>query len=78
MNAWRAWGRNRDEKSGRLPVCTAVARLLKWVDTQYIFSVHMTVIYGADDMVGIPVSIIAAVGPASDIEPVYNLLMSIH
>jgi len=68
------WGREKDEDSGRLPLCTAAARCLTWVDMQQIFSVNMSAIHEVDGMTGLPVFVLAAAGPRSDIESVYNLL----
>ena len=39
-----------------------------------VFSVHMPAIYEVDLMTGLPVFMLAAAGPRSDIESVYNLL----
>merc|ERR1711957_302071 len=68
------WGREKDEDPGRLPLCTAAARCLTWVDMQQIFSVNMPAIHEVDGMTGLPVFMLAAAGPTSDIEAVYNLL----
>jgi len=67
-------GGKKDEDSGRLPLCTAAARCLTWVDMQQIFSVNMSAIHEVDGMTGLPVFVLAAAGPRSDIESVYNLL----
>merc|ERR1740124_1127249 len=70
----KAWGREKNAYSGRLPLCTAVERCLTWVDIRQIFSVNMPAIYEVDLMTGLPVFMLAAAGPRSDIECVYNLL----
>jgi len=70
----KTWGRKRDEDSGRLPLCTAAARSLTWRNMRQVFSVNMPVIHDADGMTGLPVFMLAAVGPTSDIESVYGLL----
>merc|ERR1740124_1570587 len=70
----KAWGRGEDEDSGRLPLFIAAARCLTWVDMQQIFSVNMSAIHEVDGMTGLPVFMLAAAGPTSDIEAVYNLL----
>jgi len=53
---------------------TAAARCLSWVDIRQIFSVDMPSIHEVDGVTGLPVFVLAAVGPKSDIEAVYNLL----
>jgi len=70
----KLWGREKDKVSGRLPLCTAAERCLTWVDMQKIFSVNMPAIHEVDGMTGLPVFMLAAAGPTSDIEAVYNLL----
>jgi len=57
-----------------LPLCTAVARCLTWVDIRQIFSENMPAIHEVDGITGFPVFVLAAVGPTSDIEAIYNLL----
>jgi len=68
------WGRKRNETSGHLPLFTAAARSLKWVDVRQILAVNMPVIYDVDGLTGLPVFMLAAVGPKSNIESVYHLL----
>jgi len=70
----KVWGRERDKGSGRLPPCTVAARYLTWIDMQQIFSVKIPAVHEVDIMTGLPVFVLAAVGPTSDIESVYNLL----
>jgi len=70
----KIWGRKRDETSGRLPLFTAAARSLTWVDVRQILAVNMPVIYDVDGLTGLPVFMLAAVGPKSNIESVYHLL----
>jgi len=70
----KVWGRGKDEDSGRLPLCTAAARCLMWLDMQQILSVNIPAIHEVDRMTGFPVFVLAAVGPTSDIESVFNLL----
>jgi len=70
----KAWGREKDVYSGRLPLCTAAERCLTWVKMRQIFSFNMPAIHEVDLMTGLPVFMLAAVGPTSDIESVYNLL----
>jgi len=55
-------------------LCTAAVRCLTWVDIQKIFSKKMPAIHDVDVITGLPVFVLAAVGPTSDIEAVYNLL----
>ena len=57
-----------------LLLCTATARFLTWADMRQIFSANMPAIHEVDGMTGLPVFVLAAVGPTSDIESVYNLL----
>jgi len=70
----KVWGRTRNETSGRLPLFTAAARSLTWVDVRQILAVNMPVIYDVDGLTGLPVFMLAAVGPQSNIESVYHLL----
>merc|ERR1740124_2093075 len=70
----KAWGREKDVYSGRLPLCTAAERCLTWVEMRVIFSFNIPAIHEVDLMTGLPVFMLAAVGPTSDIESVYNLL----
>jgi len=57
-----------------IPLCTATVRCLKWVDIQRIFLLNMSAIHDVDKKTGLPVFVLAAVGPTSHIEAVYNLL----
>ena len=70
----KSWGRKKDKNSFRLPLCTAAAKSLLWVDIGQIFAVNMPAIHEVDKLTGLPVFMLAAVGPTSDIESVYNLL----
>jgi len=70
----KIWGRTRNEISGRLPLFTAAARSLTWVNVKQILAVNMPVIYDADGLTGLRVFMLAAVGPQSNIESVYYLL----
>jgi len=69
----RKYARKRDE-DGRLPLFTAVAKSLKWVDTKQIFAANMPALYEVDVVTELPLFLLAAVGPSSDIESVYHLL----
>jgi len=60
--------------NGRLPLFTAAERSLKWNKMEQIFTAYMPVIQEIDDVSGLPLFMLAAAGPASDIESVYNLL----
>jgi len=64
---------SRDE-DGRTPLCTAAARSLKWADMKLIFAANMPMIYQIDGMTGLPIFMLSAVGQASDMESIYNLL----
>jgi len=57
-----------------LPLVTSAAKCLTWVNMQQIYSANMSAIYEVDEISGLPVFVLAAVGPTSDIEAVYNLL----
>merc|ERR1740124_1249688 len=70
----KIWGRKRNETSGRLPLFTAAAGSLTWVDVRQILAVNMPVIYDVDVLTGLPVFMLAAVGPKGNIESVYHLL----
>ena len=71
MNPWR---RLIDKYSGRLPLFTVASRSLAWLDMRQILWVKMPVIYEVDGMTGLPIFMLAAVGPKSVIEWFYNLL----
>merc|ERR1740124_767220 len=70
----KIWGRTRNETSGRLPLFTAAARSLTWIYVRQILAVNMPVVYDVDGLTGLPVFMLAAVGPQSNIESVYHLL----
>jgi len=70
---WKRWARTRDV-DGRLPLFTAAARCLKWSYMELIFTSNMPVITEMDVLTGLPVFMLAATGPTSDVESVYNLL----
>merc|ERR1740124_2011475 len=57
-----------------LPLCTAVTRFLTWIEIRQIFSLNMPAIHEVDGITGLSVFVLAAVGPTSDIEAIYNLL----
>merc|ERR1740139_2130526 len=70
---WKAWANLRGV-DGRLPLFTAAAISLKWSYLRQIFIANMSVVYEIDLMTGLPLFMLAATGPTSDIESVYNLL----
>lgn len=63
----------RDE-DGRTPLCIAAARSLKWADMKLVFAANMPAIYQIDVITGLPIFMLSAVGPASNMESIYNLL----
>jgi len=69
----KTWSRTRGV-DGRLPLFTAAARSLKWSYTRQIFTANMPVVDEIDVLTGLPLFMLAALGPSSDIESVYNLL----
>jgi len=69
----KVWARSKGS-DGRLPLLTAAASSLKWSHTSLIFNLNMPVINEIDALTGLPVSMLAAAGPTSDIESIYNLL----
>jgi len=69
----KTWARTKGA-DGRLPLFTAAARSLKWSYTRQIFTVNMPVVDEIDILTGLPLFMLAAVGPVSDIESIYNLL----
>jgi len=69
----KAWARTNGEYYC-LPLCTAAARSLKWEDMRHIFAANMPAIYKVDWLTGLPLFMLAAVGPCSDMESIYNLL----
>jgi len=70
---WKTWAQTSGA-DGELPLFTAARNSLKWHYTKQIFTANMKVIYEIDAYSGLPMSLLAAVGPASDMESVYNLL----
>merc|ERR1712008_371922 len=70
---WKRWTRTRDV-DGQFPLFTAAARCLKWSHMKQIFSSNMPVVNEIDVLTGLPLFMLAATGPTSDIESVYNLL----
>jgi len=67
------WVKTKSE-DGRSPLMTAAAISLDWKNMEGIFNVNKKLIYETDDSVtGLPVSLLAAVGPNSDLEAVYRL-----
>jgi len=69
----KVWARNKD-LDGRLPIVTAVAKSLKWTFTRRIFVLNMPAVYEMDVLTGLPLFMLAAIGPMSDMESVYNIL----
>jgi len=70
---WKIWARTYGI-DGRLPAFTAAARSLKWVQMEEIFTVNMPVVQEIDVLTGLPLFMLAAAGPTSDTESIYNLL----
>jgi len=70
---WKRWARTRDVDD-RFPLFTAAARGLKWSLVKQIFISNMPVVNDIDALTGLPLFMLAAIGPTSDIESVYNLL----
>jgi len=70
---WKRWARTRDVDD-RYPVFTAAVRCLKWPYMKQIFTSNMPVVNEIDVLTGLPLFMLAATGPTSDIESVYNLL----
>jgi len=70
---WKRWARTRDV-DGRFPIFTAAARGLKWSYMKQIFNSNMPVVNEIDALTGFPLFMLAATGPTSDMESVYNLL----
>jgi len=70
---WNRWSHTVDE-DGRVPVFTAAARSVKWWRMKQIFALTMPLVCEKDLVTGLPLCLLAAVGPTSDLESVYNLL----
>jgi len=70
---WKTWARTRNEDD-RFPLFTAAARCLKWSNVKQIFTLNMPVVNEIDVLTGLPLFMLAATGPTSDTESVYNLL----
>ena len=68
-----SWSKTKDENC-RVPLMTSAAISLDWKYMEKIFNLNRTAIYDTDDAVtGLPVSLLAAVGPNSNLESVYRL-----
>ena len=65
--------RNKD-KDGRLPLCVAEAKSLQWLQMKDLFAVNKPAVYNVDTVTTLSVFMLAAVGPTSGIESVYNVL----
>jgi len=70
---WKTWAKTSG-LDGRLPLVTAAARSMKWSYMRQIFTDNMPVICELDALTGLPLFMLAATGPNSDIESIYNLL----
>jgi len=70
---WKLWAKINGA-DGRLPLFAAAARSLKWFHVRQIFNANMPLIQEIDVLTGLPVFMLAAVGPTSDMESIYNLL----
>jgi len=70
---WKTWARTTGE-NGQLPLVTAARNSLEWYYMEQIFTANMPVINQIDALSGLPLFLLAAAGPTSDIESVYNLL----
>lgn len=69
----KVWSRTKCT-DGRSLLCAAAVRCLAWYDVTHIFAANMPAIYEADALTGLPLFMLAAVGPNSDLESTYNLL----
>ena len=69
----KKWARNKD-KDGRLPLCIAAVKSLKWLQMKDLFAANKPAVYNIDTVTRLPVFMLTAVGPTSDIESVYNYL----
>jgi len=67
------WSKIKDEED-RLPLATSAALSQKWSDIEPIFAANKLAIYETDEVTGLPLCLLAAVGLDSDIESVYRLL----
>jgi len=70
---WKVWARLRGI-DGRLPLFTAVAKSLPWSCLRQIFIANMPGVNEIDELTGLPVFMLAAIGQNSSIESIYNLL----
>jgi len=70
---FKLWAQTRDA-DGQLPLLSAARKSLKWYYMKQIFMANMPVINEIDPLSGLPLFLIAAAGPSSNIESVYNLL----
>lgn len=64
---WKAWVRLRGI-DGRLPLFTAAAKSLPWSYLKQIFIANMPVVNDIDELTGLPLFMLAAIGENSDIE----------
>jgi len=70
---WKRWARTRGDY-GRFPLFTAAAKGVQWSKMKQIFTSNMPVVNEIDVVTGLPLFMLAATEPTSDIESVYNLL----
>ena len=66
--------RNNDDRSALM---TAAAMSINWKDMKSIFNSNKVAIYDVDHPTGLPVSLLAAVGPKSDLESVFCLIQEL-
>jgi len=69
----KGWAKRRGI-DGRLPLFTVAVKSINWACIRQIFIMNMAAIQEVDTLTGLPVFMLAAAGPWSDIESVYNLL----
>lgn len=60
--------------NSRLLLFTAAAESVRWADMKYIFDNYMSAVNEVDASTGLSLYMLAAVGPNSNIESIYNLL----
>lgn len=70
---WKTWASLKDV-DGRLPLFTGAAKSLKWSYLRKVFIANMPIINEIDLLTGLPLFMLAAAGPTSNIESVYRLL----
>ena len=73
----KIWGRKINDTSERLLLFTVAEKMLKGRH-ETVFAVNVPMVNGIDGLTGLPVFVLATVGPKINIKSVYNFLKNTH